>query len=43
LFDVYITRTKDVADVEESLLDQALAAFTKAYKGEELEGPKGCR
>ena len=43
LFDVYITKAKDVADVEESLLDQALAAFTKAYKGEELEGPKGCR
>lgn len=43
LFDVYITRTKDVADVDGSLLDQALAAFTVAYKGEELEGPKGCR
>lgn len=43
LFDVYIAKIKDVADVDEMLLDQALAAFSKAYKGEELEGPKGCR
>ncbi len=43
LFDVYITETKDVADVDSMLLDQAVTAFTVAYKGEELEGPKGCR
>ena len=43
LFDVYITETKDVVDVNSALHNQALAAFTAAYKGEELEGPKGCR
>lgn len=43
LFDVYITETKAVEHVDQELLEQALSAFTAAYKGEELEGPKGCR
>lgn len=43
LFDVYIAQTKEVADVDATVLDEALEAFSKAYKGQELEGPKGCR
>lgn len=43
LFDVYIAETKNVNQVDEDTLNEALDAFLKVYKGEELEGPKGCR
>lgn len=43
LFDVYIAETKDVNQVSEDTLNKALDAFLEVYKGDELEGPKGCR
>ena len=43
LFDVYIAEIEDVNQVSEDTLNEALDAFLKVYKGEELEGPKGCR
>ena len=43
LFDVYIAETKDINQVDEDTLNEALEAFLEVYKGDELEGPKGCR
>lgn len=43
LFDIYISETKTVEDVNSEELNEALDAFTKVYKGSQLEGPKGCR
>ena len=43
LFDVYIAETKDINQVDEDTLNEALEAFLQVYKGDELEGPKGCR
>ena len=43
LFDVYIAETKDINQVDEDTLNEALDAFLEVYKGDELEGPKGCR
>ena len=43
LFDVYIAETKDINQVDEDSLNEALEAFLEVYKGDELEGPKGCR
>lgn len=43
LFDVYIAETKDINQVDEETLNEALEAFLEVYKGDELEGPKGCR
>lgn len=43
LFELYISETKKVGDADEDLLNQAVDAFAKVYKGEQLEGPKGCR
>ena len=43
LFDVYIAETKDINQVDEDALNEALEAFLEVYKGDELEGPKGCR
>ena len=43
LFDVYIAEIEDVNQVSEDTLNKALDAFLEVYKGDELEGPKGCR
>lgn len=43
LFDIYIKETKHVDDADKEMLNEALDAFAKVYKGEQLEGPKGCR
>lgn len=43
LFDVYISEIEDVNQVSEDTLNKALDAFLEVYKGDELEGPKGCR
>ena len=39
LFDVYIAETKDINQVDEDTLNEALEAFLEVYKGDELEGP----
>lgn len=43
LFDIYISETKKVENADRKELKEALDAFTKVYKGDQLEGPKGCR